>query len=112
MVENKSESLEELIDNEQEQPVVSFIVHEADMMQKDADNQRLNETMRQVTRDQHKAYIFIIVFLVIAFTFRMWIWNKTISQMNDSIIQIASLHHPGCSEVYANAEEENPSPVQ
>ena len=87
------ESLDEVIDNQQDQPVVSFFVHEADMMQKDADNERINETMKQVTRDQHKAYIFIIVFLVISFTLRMWIWNKTISGMNESIIKIATLHH-------------------
>ena len=101
---SKDQSLEEIIDNQEEQPVVSFFVHEADMNHKDADNERLNETMKQVTRDQHKAYIFIIVFLVVSFTVRMCIWNNTITSMKDSIIEIASMHHQGCSEVY-NAEE-------
>ena len=99
-----SESLQEVVDNQEEQPVVSFFVHQADMMQKDADNERLHETMKQITRDQRRGYIFIIVFLVIMFTIRMFIWNSTITGMKDSIIEIASMHHPGCSEVY-NAEE-------
>ena len=103
-----SESLEEVIDNQQEQPVVSFFVHEADMMQKDADNERLNETMKQITRDQHKAYIFIIVFLVVMFTVRMFIWNSTISKMSDSIIEIASMHHAEGSEVYHAEETDTP----
>ena len=95
-------SLEELMENpEMEQPAVSFLVHEADMAQKDADNERMHETHKQVTRDMHKAYLFIIVFLVISFTIRMWIWNSTITKMNDSMIQIAMLHH---TEAY-NAEE-------
>ena len=100
----RSESLDEVISNQDQQPVVSFFVHQADMMQKDADNERLHETMKQITRDQRRGYIFIIVFLVIMFTIRMFIWNSTITSMKDSIIEIASMHHPGCSEVY-NAEE-------
>ena len=102
--EPRSESLDEVISNQDQQPVVSFFVHQADMMQKDADNERLHETMKQITRDQRRGYIFIIVFLVIMFTIRMFIWNGTITGMKDSIIEIASMHHPGCSEVY-NAEE-------
>lgn len=102
--EPRSESLDEVISNQDQQPVVSFFVHQADMMQKDADNERLHETMKQITRDQRRGYIFIIVFLVIMFTIRMFIWNSTITSMKDSIIEIASMHHPGCSEVY-NAEE-------
>ena len=102
--EPRSESLDEIISNEDQQPVVSFFVHQADMMQKDADNERLHETMKQITREQRRGYIFIIVFLVIMFTVRMFIWNSTITSMKDSIIDIASMHHPGCSEVY-NAEE-------
>ena len=105
---NNNESLEEVLDNQQEQPTVSFFVHEADMNQKDNDNERLNETLKQVTRDQHKAYIFIIVFLVLMFTLRMWIWNNTISELNQSIIKIASLHHPGCTEVYYAEEADTP----
>jgi len=99
-----SEALDEVISNQDQQPVVSFFVHQADMMQKDADNERLHETMKQITRDQRRGYIFIIVFLVIMFTIRMFIWNSTITGMKDSIIEIASMHHQGCSEVY-NAEE-------
>ena len=99
-----NESLDEIVDNQQEQPVVSYFVHEADMMQKDADNERLHETIKKITRDQHKAYIFIIVFLVLMFTIRMFIWNNTITELNKSVIEIASMHHSGCSEV-CNAEE-------
>ena len=100
----RSESLDEVLSNQTEQPVVSFFVHEADMMQKDEDNKRLNDTMKQITRDQHKAYIFIIVFLVLMFTVRMWKWNNTITELNKSVIEIASMHHSGYSEV-CNAEE-------
>ena len=103
-----NERLDEVIDNQQEQPVVSFFVHEADMNQKDADNERLNDTFKQVTRDQHKAYIFIIVFLVLMFTIRMFIWNSTIKDLNKSIIDIASMHHPGCSEVCHAEEADTP----
>lgn len=105
-----SEALDEVISNQDQQPVVSFFVHQADMMQKDADNERLNETMKQITRDQHRAYIFIIVFLVVAFTVRMFIWNNTITKLNDSIIEIASMHHAESSEVY-NAEKSNTSEI-
>lgn len=108
--EPRSESLDEVISNQDQQPVVSFFVHQADMMQKDADNERLHETMKQITREQRRGYIFIIVFLVIMFTIRMFIWNTTITSMKDSIIEIASMHHQGCSEVY-NAEESNTSEI-
>ena len=99
-------SIEELTENEQ--PVVSFLVHEADMNHKDADNERLHDTIKQVTKDMHRAYIFIIVFLVISFTIRMWIWNSTISGMNNSIIEIASLHHPVCVEGCHAEEADTP----
>lgn len=98
-------SIEELV--ETEQPAVSFLVHEADMQHKDADNERLHDTIKQVTKDIHRAYIFIIVFLVLSFTLRMWIWNNTISGMNESIIKIATLHH---SEVI-HAEETDTAEV-
>ena len=91
--EPKSESLDEVISNQDQQPVVSFFVHEADMAQKDADNERLHETIKQVTRDLHKAYIFIIIFLVLMFTVRMFIWNDTIKSMNQSTLEIAQMHH-------------------
>ena len=99
-----SEALDEVLSNQTEQPVVSYFVHEADMMHKDADNERLHETLKKVTKDMHKAYIFIIVFLVLMFTIRMFIWNNTITELNKSVIEIASMHHSGCSEV-CNAEE-------
>ena len=102
-----SEALDEVLLNQEEQPVVSYFVHEADMMHKDADNERLHDTIKQVTKDMHRAYIFIIVFLVLSFTLRMWIWNNTISSMNDSIIKIATLHH---SEVI-HAEETDTAEV-
>ena len=106
--EPRDESLAEVISNQDEQPVVSFFVHEADMNSKDEDNRRLNETMKQITRDIHKSYIFIIVFLVLMFTVRMFIWNSTISKMSDSIIQIASMHHAEGSEVYHAEETDTP----
>lgn len=106
--EPRNESLDEVISNQDEQPVVSFFVHEADMNSKDEDNRRLNETMKQITRDIHKSYIFIIVFLVLMFTVRMFIWNSTISKMSDSIIEIASMHHAEGSEVYHAEETDTP----
>lgn len=90
---NGSESLDELIGNQIEQPVVSYFVHEADMMQKDADNERLHETMKEITKNQHKAYIFIIVFLVLMFTIRMWKWNNTIVEINKSLVEVATMHY-------------------
>ena len=105
ILRNTSESFDEVLMNQTEQPVVSFFVHEADMMQKDADNERMHETIKQVTKDMHKSYLFIIVFLVLSFTIRMWIWNNTISDMNKSIVEIASMHH---AEAYHAEEADTP----
>ena len=104
-MEKKSKALDEIIDNQTEQPVVSYFVHEADMMQKDNDNERLHETFKHVMRDIHKAYLFIIVFLVLMFTVRMFIWNGTITSMSRSIIEIAQMHH---SEAYHAENADTP----
>ena len=105
IVRRTSEALDEVIDNQQEQPVVSYFVHEADMMQKDNDNERMHETFKHVMRDMHKAYIFIIVFLTLMFTIRMFIWNDTIKSMNQSTLEIAQMHH---SEAYHAENADTP----
>ena len=94
----ESESLEEVVDNQQEQPVVSYFVHEADMMHKDADNERMHETYRKTIKTICATFIILIVIFVTAYTIRTAIWQNTILKMNNAIMEMANLHHK-CVEV-------------
>ena len=94
----ESESLEEVVDNQQEQPVVSYFVHEADMMHKDADNERMHETYRKTIKTICATFIILIVIFVTAYTIRTAIWQNTILKMNAAVMEMASLHHR-CVEV-------------
>ena len=94
----RSESLDEVLMNQQEQPVVSFFVHEADMMHKDADNERMHETYRKTIKTICATFIILIVIFVTAYTIRTAIWQNTILKMNNAIMEMANLHHR-CVEV-------------
>ena len=82
-----NESLNEIVDNQQEQPVVSFFVHEADMNHKDADNERLNNTHKSVTRTICMTFIGLILIFVIGYTVRTAMWQNTVLELKDAIVQ-------------------------
>ena len=95
-------SIEELVENEQ--PVVSFLVHENDMNQKDMENERLHETFKKTVFALGVTFILIITIFVTTYTVRTRIWNETIEKMTNAIIEVAQMHHPG-----AEVENEKPS---
>ena len=105
--EPKSESLDEVISNQDQQPVVSFFVHQADMMQKDADNERMHETYRKTIKTICATFIILIVIFVTAYTIRTAIWQNTILKMNAAVMEMASLHHR-CVEVDHAEEADTP----
>lgn len=93
-----SEALDEVLSNQTEQPVVSYFVHEADMMHKDADNERMHETYRKTIKTICATFIILIVIFVTAYTVRTAIWQNTILKMNAAVMEMANLHHR-CVEV-------------
>ena len=82
-----NESLEEVMDNQQEQPVVSFLVHEADMNRVDTENERLHDTHKSVTRTICRTFIGLILIFVIAYTVRTALWQRTVLELKDAIVQ-------------------------
>ena len=102
-----NESLNEIVDNQQEQPVVSFFVHEADMNHKDADNERMHETYRKTIKTICATFIILIVIFVTAYTIRTAIWQSTLLKMNNAILEMANLHHR-CVEVYHAENTDTP----
>ena len=84
---SKDQSLEEIIDNQEEQPVVSFFVHEADMNRVDTENERLHDTHKNVTRTICRTFICLIMIFVIAYTVRTALWQKTVLELKDAIVQ-------------------------
>ena len=81
------ESLDEIVDNQDEQPVVSYFVHEADMMHKDADNERLSNAHKSVTRTICMTFIVLILIFVIGYTVRTAMWQNTVLELKDAIVQ-------------------------
>lgn len=74
---------------------VDFFTHENDMMMKDADNERLHKTIREICI----TFIVIIVIFVTAYTIRTSVWLETINRMNTAVLEMAMLHHSGDTEV-------------
>ena len=103
-VNTTERSIDELVENEQ--PVVSFLVHENDMNHKDLENERLHETHRKTVRDICFTFVVIIVIFVTAYTIRTAIWQNTVLKMNDAILEMANLHHH-CGVEVENAESTN-----
>ena len=73
-----------------------FFVHENAMMHKDMDNERLNETMKEISNNNRKtvltvcaAFVLIIIIFVTAYTVRTSIWLDTITRMNQTITELA-----------------------
>ena len=98
-------SIEEIVENEQ--PAVSFLVHENDMNHKDAENERLHETQRKNHRTTCLTFIVIIIIFVTAYTVRTNIWNNTIKEMNNAMLELAKMHHQ-CVEVSDANETSSP----
>lgn len=85
--EPRSESLDEIISNQDQQPVVSFFVHEADMNRVDTENERLHDTHKSVTRTICRTFIGLILIFVIAYTVRTALWQRTVLELKDAIVQ-------------------------
>ena len=83
----KEESLKEVVDNQEEQPIVSFFVHEADMNRVDTENERLHDTHKNVTRTICRTFICLIMIFVIAYTVRTALWQRTVLELKDAIVQ-------------------------
>ena len=83
----KEESLQEIMDNQEEQPVVSFFVHEADMNRVDTENERLHDTHKSVIRTICKTFIGLILIFVVAYTVRTALWQRTVLELKDAIVQ-------------------------
>ena len=87
-------SIEEMVESDQvEQPVVSFLVHENDMNHKDAENERLHETQKRNHLITCLSFIVLIIIFVTAYTVRTRIWNETITRMNETLLEMAKMHH-------------------
>lgn len=96
-------SIEEIADNDiVEQPVVSFLVHENDMNHKDAENERLHETLQKTVWGVCLAFVLIIGVFVTAYSIRTKIWNETIEKMTQAIVEVASMHHPDAEVEHAD----------
>ena len=83
----ESESLEEVIDNQKEQPVVSFFVHEADMNRVDTENERMHNTHKSVVRTICYTFIGLILIFVVAYTVRTALWQNTVLELKNAIVQ-------------------------
>ena len=75
---------------------IPFFVHENAMMHKDMDNERLNETIKEISEKNRKTimticitFITIIVVFVAAYTIRTSIWLDTVTKMNQTITELA-----------------------
>ena len=85
--EPRNESLDEVIGNQDEQPVVSFFVHEADMNRVDTENERLHDTHKSVIRTICQTFIGLILIFVVAYTVRTALWQRTVLDLKDAIVQ-------------------------
>ena len=110
----QNESLDEIVDNQQEQPVISYFVHEADMMHKDTENERLHDTHKSVTKTICKSFIGLILIFVIAYTLRTALWQRTVLELKDAIVEVnervvelAKMYH-GDMEGYHAEEADTP----
>ena len=82
-----SEALDEVLMNQTEQPFVSFFVHEADMNRVDTENERLHDTHKNVIRTICQTFIGLILIFVVAYTVRTALWQKTVLELKDAIVQ-------------------------
>ena len=86
---------------------IPFFVHENAMMHKDMDNERMHETIKEISEENQKTikeisekyrktimticitFITIIAVFVAAYTIRTNIWLSTITSMNQTITELA-----------------------
>lgn len=82
--------------HERQQASIPFFAHENAMMHKDVDNERLHETVKDITEKNNKTnrnmcitFIIIIMLFVVSYTVRTNIWNDTVRQMNAAVVELA-----------------------
>lgn len=112
--EPRNESLDEVISNQDEQPVVSFFVHEADMNRVDTENERLHDTHKSVVRTICQTFIGLILIFVVAYTVRTALWQRTVLELKDAIVQtnerVVELAKMYCDSVEVNHAEKADTP--
>lgn len=77
----------------EKQACVPFFVHENAMMHKDADNERMERIVKgqRIANIIQSIVILMIVFIFVWFyTSRAQIWSNTISDMNQTIIEVTN----------------------
>ena len=75
----------------EKQACVPFFVHENAMMHKDADNERMERIVKgqRIANIIQSIVILLIVFIFVWFyTSRAQIWSNTISDMNQTIVEV------------------------
>ena len=75
----------------EKQACVPFFVHENAMMHKDADNERMERIVKgqRIANVIQSVVILLIVFIFVWFyTSRAQIWSNTISDMNQTIVEV------------------------
>lgn len=78
---------------EQKQACIPFFIHENAMMHKDADNERMAKIVKdlRITNIIQTVVILLIVFIMAMFyTSRTQMWNNTISQLNQTIVEVTN----------------------
>ena len=70
---------------------IPFFIHENAMMHKDMDNERMTKIVKgqRITNIIQSIVILLIVFIMAMFyTSRTQMWNNTISQLNQTIVEV------------------------
>lgn len=74
-------------ENRTKPEMISFFVHENDMMHKDVDNERAHKTTWVVCA----TFVMIVIIFVAAYTVRTSIWLDTIAKLNAVIVELAGV---------------------
>ena len=75
----------------EKQACIPFFIHENAMMHKDMDNERMEKIVKgqRITNIIQSLVILLIVFIMAMFyTSRTQMWNNTISQLNQTIVEV------------------------
>ena len=82
---------EECKNCDEKQACLPFFVHENAMQHKDMDNERMAKIVKgqRITNVVQSIVILLIVFIMAMFyTSRTQMWNNTISQLNQTIVEV------------------------
>ena len=75
----------------EKQACVPFFIHENAMQHKDMDNERMERIVKgqRITNIVQSIVILLIVLIMVSFyTTRTQMWNNTISQLNQTIVEV------------------------